>query len=90
MERAPRSEQAGQGSDEVDEKNDRITHYRIVAAQEIPTNYGETTIHQPHRAANLTLSGMGRVADHSGFRPSCGLENVTTSAARDGPSTEFE
>jgi hypothetical protein len=35
-----RSEQASQGSDEMDEKNDQIAHHRILAGQEIPTNYG--------------------------------------------------
>ena len=36
---AARSEQASQGSDEVDEKNDRIAHHRIVAGREIARNY---------------------------------------------------
>jgi hypothetical protein len=31
-----RPEQAGQDSDEVDEKNDQIAHRRIVAGREIP------------------------------------------------------
>jgi hypothetical protein len=35
-----RSEQASQGSDEMDEKDDQIAHHRILAGQEIPTNYG--------------------------------------------------
>src|SRR6516164_9111362 len=35
---AARSEQAGQGSDEVDEKNDQIAHHRIVAGQGILRN----------------------------------------------------
>ena len=37
---AARSEQAGQGSDEVDEKNDQIAHHRIVAGRGIPRNLG--------------------------------------------------
>jgi hypothetical protein len=37
---AARSEQASQGSAEVDEKNDQIAHHRIVAGRGIPTNYG--------------------------------------------------
>jgi hypothetical protein len=37
---AARSEQAGQGSDEVEEKNDQISHHRIVAGREIARNYG--------------------------------------------------
>jgi hypothetical protein len=35
-----RSEQAGQNSDEVDEKNDQIAHRRIVAGREILRNCG--------------------------------------------------
>ena len=35
-----RSEQASQGGDEMDEKDDQIAHHRILAGQEIPTNYG--------------------------------------------------
>src|SRR6516164_478645 len=35
---AARSEQAGQGSDEVDEKNDQIAHHRIVAGRGILRN----------------------------------------------------
>jgi hypothetical protein len=35
-----RSEQASQGSDEMDEKDDQIAHHRILAGREIPTNYG--------------------------------------------------
>jgi hypothetical protein len=34
-----RSEQASQGSDEMDEKDDQIAHHRIIAGREIPTNY---------------------------------------------------
>jgi hypothetical protein len=37
---AARSEQASQGSDEMDEKDDQIAHHRILAGREIPTNYG--------------------------------------------------
>jgi hypothetical protein len=37
---ATRSEQAGQGSDEVDEKNDQIAHHRIVAGRGILRNLG--------------------------------------------------
>src|SRR6516165_2203240 len=37
---AARSEQAGQGSDEVDEKNDQIAHHRIVAGRGILRNLG--------------------------------------------------
>jgi hypothetical protein len=37
---AARSEQAGQGRDEVDEKNDQIAHHRIVAGREITRHYG--------------------------------------------------
>ena len=37
---AARSEQPGQGGDEVDEKNDQIAHRRIVAGREILRNYG--------------------------------------------------
>src|ERR1700736_2085520 len=35
-----RSEQASQGSDEVDEKHDQILHHRILAGLEVPQNYG--------------------------------------------------
>jgi hypothetical protein len=35
-----RSEQASQGSDEIDKKDDQIAHHSILAGQEIPTNYG--------------------------------------------------
>ena len=35
-----RSEKAGQGSDEVDEKNDQIAHRRIVTGRETLRNYG--------------------------------------------------
>ncbi|HWO39983.1 MAG TPA: hypothetical protein VNO32_65285 [Candidatus Acidoferrum sp.] len=35
-----RSEQASQGSDEMDEKDDQIAHHRILAGREIPMNYG--------------------------------------------------
>jgi hypothetical protein len=45
---AARSEQASQGSDEVDEKNDQIAHHRIVAGRESQGIMGETTIRQPH------------------------------------------
>src|SRR6516164_5091660 len=51
---AARSEQAGQGSDEVDEKNDQIAHHRIVAGRGIlrnPEESWEITIRQPHLAA---------------------------------------
>jgi hypothetical protein len=34
-----RSEQASQGSDEMDEKDNQIAH-RILAGREIPMNYG--------------------------------------------------
>src|SRR6516165_11304710 len=37
---ATRSEQAGQGCDEVDEKNDQIAHHRIVAGRGILRNLG--------------------------------------------------
>jgi hypothetical protein len=40
MERMPPgSEQTGQGSDEMDEKNDQIGHRRIVAGQETLRNH---------------------------------------------------
>src|SRR6266566_6067797 len=44
-----RSEQAGQCSDQVDEKNDQIAHRRIVAGRGILRNrsLGEITIRQP-------------------------------------------
>ncbi|PYT67431.1 MAG: hypothetical protein DMG42_26860 [Acidobacteria bacterium] len=35
-----RSEQAGQGSKEMDKKRDEIAHRRIVAGREIPRKYG--------------------------------------------------
>jgi hypothetical protein len=35
-----RSEQASQGSDEMDEKDDQIAQHRILAGREIPMNYG--------------------------------------------------
>src|SRR5437879_10937830 len=43
MERTPlaRSEQAGQGSKEMDKKRDEIAHRRIVAGREIPRKYGQ-------------------------------------------------
>src|SRR2546422_4342517 len=36
-----RSEQAGQGSKEMDKKRDEIAHRRIVAGREIPRKYGQ-------------------------------------------------
>jgi hypothetical protein len=36
---AARSEQAGQGSDAMDEKNDQIGHRRIVAGREMLRNH---------------------------------------------------
>jgi hypothetical protein len=52
-----RSEQASQGSDEMDEKDDSIAHHRILAGREIPMNYGRSTIRQPqvHDAVNDRL-----------------------------------
>ena len=43
-----RSEQASQGSDEMDEKDDQIAHHRIQAGQEIPTNYGRNNNSPAH------------------------------------------
>ena len=45
---AARSEQAGQGSDQVEEKNGHIAHRRIVAEREIMGNPLEITIRQRH------------------------------------------
>jgi hypothetical protein len=47
---AARTEQAGQGSEEMDKKNDQIAHRRIVAGREILRKYGKTTIRHPHLA----------------------------------------
>jgi len=47
-----RSEQASQGSDEMDEK-DQIAHHRILAGREIPTNYGRNN-NSPATALILT------------------------------------
>jgi hypothetical protein len=44
---AARTEQAGQGSKEMDKKNNQIAHRRIVAGREILGNIGKTTIRQP-------------------------------------------
>src|SRR5437879_3300513 len=38
---APRSEQAGQVSKEMDKKRDEIAHRRIVPGREIPRKYGQ-------------------------------------------------
>jgi hypothetical protein len=35
-----RSEQASQGSDEMDQKDDQIARHRILAGRQIPTSYG--------------------------------------------------
>ena len=47
MERTPpRTEQAGQGSNEMDKKNDRIAYRRIVAERQILRKYGRNTSHR--------------------------------------------
>jgi hypothetical protein len=56
---AARTEQAGQGSKEMDKKNDQIAHRRIVAGREILRKYGKTTIRQPH--AHLEPFSMPRI-----------------------------
>ena len=50
---AARSEQAGQGSDEVDEKNDQIAHHRIVAGRGILRNLGRNN-NSPATATVIT------------------------------------
>jgi len=57
---ATRSEQAGQGSDEVDEKNDQIAHHRIVAGRGILRNLG--------RNNNSPATGSTARIIHSGDR----------------------
>jgi hypothetical protein len=43
-----RPEQASQGSDEMDEKDDQIAHHRILAGGKSQRIMGEITIRQPH------------------------------------------
>src|SRR6516164_4451468 len=52
---ATRSEQAGQGSDEVDEKNDQIAHHRIVAGRGILRNLGRNN-NSPARPPRLSFA----------------------------------
>ena len=59
---AARREQASQGSNEVDEKDDQIPHHRILAGREVPQNYGRNnnspaTSSQMHITAGLKASG---------------------------------
>jgi hypothetical protein len=54
---AARSEQASQGSDEVDEKNDQIAHHRIVAGRGIPRNYGRNN-NSPASSSMTMISGL--------------------------------
>jgi hypothetical protein len=42
-----RSEQASQGSEEMDEKDDQIAHHRILAGQKFQRIMGEITIRHP-------------------------------------------
>ena len=49
-----RSEQASQGSDEMDEKDDQIAHHRIQAGREIPTNYGPNN-NSPATGPEMTI-----------------------------------
>jgi hypothetical protein len=59
------TEQAGQGSNEMDKKNAQIAHRRIVAGREILRKYGRnnnspaTSFWAPEPRAN-TLLGSGR------------------------------
>jgi hypothetical protein len=55
-----RSEQASQGSDEMDEKDDQIAHHRILAGREIPMNYGRNN-NSPATGSDVCL-GHHRVS----------------------------
>jgi hypothetical protein len=54
-----RSEQASQGSDEMDEKDDQIAHHRILAGREISTNCG--------RNNNSPATGSGSAVTQGGI-----------------------
>src|SRR5580693_9435440 len=60
-----RSEQASQGSDEMDEKDDQIAHHRILAGREIPMNYGRNN-NSPATGSRLTRS-VAQVRDSSHY-----------------------
>jgi hypothetical protein len=64
-----RSEQASQGSDEMDEEDDQIAHHRILAGREIPMNYGRNN-NSPATTGFLQVSAIG-AEDLTGARRSC-------------------
>ena len=64
---ATRSEQAGQGGDEVDEKNDQIAHHRIVAGRGILRNLGR----------NNNSPATGTVSDAEIYNPNTGTWTTT-------------
>ena len=72
---AARSEQASQGSDEVDEKNDQIAHQRIVAGRESQGIMGETTIRQPQVMTTVMRVSLRFLSSSAVFRelPRAGL-----------------
>jgi hypothetical protein len=61
-----RSEQASQGSDEMDEKDDPIAHHRILAGREIPMNYGRNN-NSPATGATNRYHRLGNVSMNSGL-----------------------
>jgi hypothetical protein len=89
-----RSEQASQGSDEMDEKDDQIAHHRILAGQEIPTNYGRNNNSPATRRNHLSHT---MIPPATGCSPLCyceapkriGLTMVSILAAISSAGTRF-
>src|ERR1700751_3104138 len=67
---AARTEQAGQGSNEMDKKNDQIAHRRIVAGREILRKYGRNN-----------NSPTTRIS----YQPQCGEVEMCPPVGRMGP-----
>jgi hypothetical protein len=63
-----RSEQASQGSDEMDEKDDQIARHRILAGREIPMNYGRNN-NSPATPRSMKSDSSSRCANRLRNRP---------------------
>ena len=68
-----RSEQAGRGGHQVDKKNDKISHRRMVAGQESQGITAETTIRQPQLCITSNIGGKSATSKQDWLPQFCPL-----------------